>query len=254
MPKFRKRIRRRRPALGAGMNSKKLYVARTRRVTNTGRPYSGMAGTSNSVFPRVLPIKMFYAEHDLSITASAGGAPGVHTFRVNSLYDFNSTGVGNQPRWMDTLLGANAGTTPYSRYLVRAVKVSITFYPVGITGAGAYFRSIVVPRISNSTAPTTLDEARVRFGAKSIAMASESSQGPKTVHKYIDVRKWWNRKDLQDDSDNFGAAYNANPTNQVMLDVVCGPIDKSINQYSQLIDIKATLYCQLYSLNDVADS
>lgn len=52
---------------------------------------------------------------------------GEHYFRAASLYDPDWTGVGEQPYYLDQILGPANGIQPYTRYYVYASRVSVSF-------------------------------------------------------------------------------------------------------------------------------
>lgn len=234
--------------------TRKTRVARRSRITPTNlNPGAQLRSLStNSVFPASMRLKLYAAANGITMTATAG-VPQVRSIMINSLRDpFQSFGA-EQPRWFDTLMGADNGTAPYGRYLVHGAKVSVTFYPVNVASSTGYWRAGLCPRIGNSTAPSSISELMVRGGAVNKTLTNYYSQTARTITKYVSVKKWWNRKDIKDNSGAFGAAYNADPTNPVYLDVLAGPVAESGSD-AMFIDIKVVFYAELYSLNDVADS
>lgn len=208
---------------------------------------------TNTVFPTSLPVKLYAAMNDVALTTTAGEMVSA-SILCNSLNDpFNTLGA-DKARWTNTLLGADGGAAPYSRYLVHAAKISVTFYPCAVSpSATGYFRVGLAPRLPNSTAPSSISELQIRGGAKTRSMVTGYGQKPVVLHHYVPVKKWWDRTNLKDSASIFGAAYNANPTNLVYLDICAGPTAES-GANGVYYDIKVKFYATLYSINDVADS
>ena len=60
---------------------------------------------------------MVYSDQ-FQLTCTAGALQ-QYTFAMNGLYDPNLTGTGSQPRYFDTLCGANTTAAPYRAYVVK---------------------------------------------------------------------------------------------------------------------------------------
>lgn len=75
-----------------------------------------------NTMPRTLFIKLPYREH-ISMTTATSGNADIYTFRLNSVFDPNYTGIGGQPRYTDWVLDARR----YTRYLVYKVDVEVVF-------------------------------------------------------------------------------------------------------------------------------
>jgi len=111
-------------------NKKKLAKADEKLLTNRQfrEPWNltmprGMIG-----FPERLGITLKYSE---TTSFSASPAPAAQTYRMNSLFDPNLTGVGHQPSYFDNLAAI------YGRYIVLgySVKAEINNHT---TTAGLY--------------------------------------------------------------------------------------------------------------------
>jgi len=147
----------------------------------------------------------------------AGGANPfkVNTFRINSLFDPDNTGVGGTPSGFATWC---SDTGLYNRYEVESVKVTADFmnthatqicicgmYPYGdlapaaSTGVGFQQKALELgyPMAVLNAAPYERSTATI-----SLNMAMRDFNGPENAH----------------DSSN-SALYNANPANPVFLDV-----------------------------------
>ena len=119
------------PAAAATASRKKAWSTGGRRtLVRTWRNPSGSSGAwYGSPFGRSLRTEITFAENrEIPVTA---GVPYTYLYSINSLYDPNVTGTGNQPRFFDTLCGSNGGAAPYQQYRVYASKIEVTFIPTG---------------------------------------------------------------------------------------------------------------------------
>lgn len=71
--------------------------------------------------PQKIIRKLRY-QSNKSLTISAAGATNVNVYRINSLFDPDFTGTGDQPRYFDQYMAL------YDRYLVLGARVKCTFY------------------------------------------------------------------------------------------------------------------------------
>lgn len=238
---------------------------RTYRRRAYRRPYgSKNAGTRSNrmrsligrggFMPQTLAMPFVYSETGTQIASGVAGGPGVYTVSLNSLYDPNVTGGGSQPRYFDTFVGTNNGTAPYNRYMVFAAKITVTFYPIGLSeNANGYWRAGIAPRNSDASAPTDLDELMERPYAKTVALSTASGQRPRTLTYYTKIAPWWGKKDIADVNSLHGSVA-ASPASQVYCDIVAGPVNENLGQNVMFVDWKVKYYARLYTLNDVADS
>jgi hypothetical protein len=75
-------------------------------------------------FPPQLRTTLTFAQSTTE-SISASGFFKVRSFRINGPYDPDLTGVGGQPKYYDTLLGADGTKIPYSSYCVLNAKISV---------------------------------------------------------------------------------------------------------------------------------
>ena len=126
-----KRFKRTSSAGAAASIRKRTWNTGGRRtLVRTWRNPSGSSGAwYGSPFGRSLRTEMTFAENrEIPVTA---GVPYTYLYSINSLYDPNVTGTGNQPRFFDTICGANNTSAPYQQYRVYASKIEVTFIPTG---------------------------------------------------------------------------------------------------------------------------
>lgn len=208
-------------------------------------------GNVRQPFPPNLWTTFTYSEtFDLAQTLS--GSPDIQTYRLNGMYDPNQTGTGHQPRYFDTLLGADNGTAPYSNYRVYAAQARLTVYPTSTSATNSNGIIGLVPRRSNVASPATYNEIQERAYAKS-KFISVLYVKPTTISNYYKIKTHLGHKDLAD-VDDSAAAYNGNPNEEVYLDICACAIDSSTGVMTVKCSITIVYFVQLYGLNDVADS
>lgn len=205
-----------------------------------------------SPFPPQFYTTLAYSETIPLLVQATADLPEFYTFRLNSLFDPNLTGVGIQPRYFDTLLGAGNGTAPYRQYRVHGAKITATFWPTSATASiGNGYAGICVRR-SNVTIPATITEMRERPYVHTRPMYGTNSGKPIRISSFVKMKKILGNKDLNDNEDSL-AQYNANPVDSVLADIlICNVQGSSLAQMA--VEVKIQYFCQLSTLNDVADS
>lgn len=186
----------------------------------------------------------------ITLTPGVGGVA-ANTFRGNSLFDPDATGVGgSQPRYFDTLCGSNSSNAPYGSYCVNAFKCAVF---ARNTGASHCFVSISVFRASTSSAPASLDECRERPDTiLRVVSPLGSGTAVSKIEAYASNKSVLGFSDLMD-SQNAVATYNASPADAVSCVVQAWNPDGS-SAINIKCDVKMTYYATLFILNDVADS
>lgn len=218
-------------------------------ATLVSRPGGGIV---RQPFPPNLFTTLTYSASYTPMAQTVSGTPIYRQFRLNSLYDPDLTGVGKQPRYTDTLLGADNTTAPYSNYRVYAAAVKAVFYPSSTNATNSNGIVALIPKRSSVGAAATYEEILERPYAKSHFMNTLYVK-PQTLKLFVKMKTHLGHKDLQD-VDDSAAAYNGNPNEEVWLDVMASAIDASTGLMAVAFSITITYYVQLYTLNDVADS
>lgn len=203
-----------------------------------------------SPFPREMMTQFTYAEN-FTITSTVGAVYN-YLFSANSLFDPNVTGTGIQPRFYDTLVGANSTAAPYQSYRVMSSKIAVEAVDVtdsinarGYLGVGLF--------TSNQTGPSTLAELRARkdFSCKYMGIYTGGKELPQ-IKKYGDMKTLFGIKDMKDDEET-AAAYNGSPTKAGRWCITYVPFNESSTCTIQVL-VKITYYVQLFNRNDVSDS
>lgn len=208
-------------------------------------------GSVLSPFPPTLFTVFSYSE-TFNLAQAVAGVPVIRTYRANGIFDPSQTGVGIQPRYYDSLIGANNGTAPYQRYRVHASKISATVWPTSASAAAGNLLVSVIPRRSTVTSPSTIDEQRERPYGKHVPLTQTASYKPRKVRNYAKMKIHLSHKDLRD-IDAASAQYNAVPTEEVYWDICqCDVASTTVSTTTIQVTIK--YFVELYTLNDVADS
>lgn len=207
--------------------------------------------TSRSPFPPNLFTTFTYTE-TIAVTQVTAGVPQAYVFRANGPFDPNQTSTGGQPRYYDSLLGAEGGTAPYRNYRVHASKIKVDIYPQDSTASAGNVLVSVIPGRSTIGTPSSVDEQRERPYGKSVAMTTLGSWKPYRLSNFTKMKTHLGVKDLTDDPSS-AALYNANPSSEVYWNIIVTAINSSATATLHM-QVTITYFVQLYSLTDVADS
>lgn len=151
-------------------------------------------------------VKMRYVEN-VTIPHGALGVPSVYTFRANSIYDPNYTGVGHQPLHHDRY------TSLYNHYTVLGAKIKATFATANATQYTGVICGIKLD--DNGTLGTTLSNI-VEHGStytsyKYMDFTVATGKGRTIVKRGFSPKKFFGLKDIKDNRDSVGAPSGSNP-------------------------------------------
>lgn len=163
-------------------------------------------------------------------------------FRLNSLYDPNDTGVGDQPLVHDQYL------TMYRRYRVYGAKVEVF-----ADNRGSETTVFAIYANANGNSDATLDAACERPGAiiKTLAPQSDNvclARRYYPIYKLSGVRKSEVALDNQ-----YAADMGANPANNTFLHLVAGSFDGASNVDVNCV-VRITFITKLFERVMVAES
>jgi len=193
-----------------------------------------------------------YAEAGV-VFDSVSGSLISQQYAMNGLFDPNITGVGHQPRYFDQLCGASGGSAIYNRYLVTDFNYKITCWTIEAADSGKIY---VNPRVASSSSPASFQEAyeRADTQVKLLLPLTSSDCTHVTFTGGVHLPKLLGLTDAEykGRASEFGALYNANPTNIPLL------------QMSFMADLAGNMVCYadvvlsykafFYARNDVLDS
>lgn len=248
--KFTKNVLAKRYNSGAG----RLGAARTihQRWLDRTPPAAILLTRGPSPFPPKLWTTLTYTDH--ATISAVAGTIGTYTFAANGLYDPNITGTGHQPRYFDTLCGANATAAPYGSYVVRAARAKVNGMMGGPDSTGIVSDMFISTLTPTSGIPASANEVRERAVDTSYRSLGlyYGGNAMANLYKNADMCAILGAKDILD-LDGALAAYNANPTSLVRFVVGVSPWDGSTESILRFIITIEYDVC-FFNLNDVADS
>lgn len=242
----------RRVAVG-GSKATKHGIRRKRPLADkrTFKPMTsggGLGLAQYSPFPRQKMCKLIYQDTGYLTTVAVTGLPGVHSYRVNSVYDPDFTGVGHQPQFRDQLAAV------YSRYIVYGVRYHVTF-----TLPGNYAWKVGILATEDTTynpATHSFDVSSEKRGCVQAIMGKEGSPGSvKTMSGFIKASKLagLTPKEYNADKVKYGGVVGANPTNDLYMTLIGETItvDASV---SLAFTIRLQYYVKFYAPKVVGQS
>lgn len=231
--------------------SSKYKQARNRNTSWGSLASNAGYGMVRSPFPPNLKTVFSYTE-TINAAQTVGGVPITIQYRANGLYDPRVAAGGIQPRYYDSLLGADGGTAPYSRYRVFATAIKVTCFNLNTSVGGGSVFVAVIPSRSGVSTPSTVDEMAERPYCKQKALAPVPSWKPPSIKHFCKIKTHLGVKDLADVS--ASAALHSNvPNEEVYWNISLCAVDPT-STASVRYQISITYYTQLYTLADVADS
>lgn len=205
-------------------------------------------------FPlRLMKVLRYSTQVPLTVTA---GAMAYHTFRLNSLYDPDNTGVGNSPKYIDTFIGNDGGNAPYSRYRVHGARWNMKFVN---TNSSQNSISYIAARVRDSDT-AIISAAGTTYGeffetpncVVKMLMNGTNNMSVCNIKGYTDIKKILNVKDLRDVEYTSGS-YNSNPLSEVLLDLHVRCQDGTTTATFQVF-VEIYFYVECYEQNTVVTS
>lgn len=206
----RKRLRRRR--------RRQRTFKRRRFVTRYRRPRIKNLSMGGGFLPRKAIRKLTYAA-DFSI--NAGIVLAGHSFRLNSLFDPDETGVGHQPYGFDQMM------TYYGRYTVVGCNISVTAFYADDSGAehafmvGSFLADSAETKIDTpQSASDMIEMPGVNYKIMSAGQYSAS------FNRFVAIPKFFNAgKGGYLTEPEFSATSGSNPTRVAQCVIVAGGAD-----------------------------
>lgn len=163
-------------------------------------------GPVMNFFPNSTIRKLKYVDR-ISIDAGLIGRAH-HTFRSNSLFDPDYTGVGHQPRAFDQMMGA------YLSYHVIASKITVTQL-TAVSGSNSYMflthSAVQDPLISEAMDASALEVTALTMKPTVLADTTGTSRKLR-VSRTANIKKFFKSKILS--NPHLGGTAGANPTEQ----------------------------------------
>lgn len=172
-----------------------------RKRSSRRRRYKRRKMTVQTGFPNFMYVKLEYAAK--IALQSVGGTPMVHTFRGNSIYDPDYTGVGNQPYYRDQL------ATLYEKYVVTGSKLAVKF----VSDNEPSFECIVRPS-DTATTPSDFDLSRMRPDTRSAWVDNQKHAKISYYRSTPSMLKKSRSAIMSDDEYQFEFNADTNPQNE----------------------------------------
>lgn len=181
-------------------NYKRKSKRKPRRRRRKGYVPTGLAGTLGKT--RLQRFK--YCDKVELNPASL--ASDTYSFRLNSLFDPDFTGVGHQPIGFDQVMSF------YNHYTVLGARMKATFISQAADTSGV---AVVGIDITGSSTPTTaINDIYEQAHATTKIMTQSNSRGYAVVTKNLSVKKFLGQKNILSEDDNAGSA-STNPAETI---------------------------------------
>jgi len=172
-------------------------------------------------FPKQTCVKLRYVD-GFSLN------PGVsslaqYLFRANSCFDPNYSAIGHQPSAFDNW------SQFYNHYTVLGAKITAQLHvdPASVQSGGIMFGIHLSDDISFTADPTTaMEQGLLKYRMGNVSPVQGSGNGLK-VTKTFSAKKFFNVKDVKDNTGRLGALTSANPTDLAYFMVIAGPTPAS---------------------------
>jgi hypothetical protein len=211
------------------------------------RPSTGYLKWGKGPFPENLWTEVVYSDQ-YSGTCTAGAIQS-YTFAMNGLFDPNITGTGSQPRYFDTLCGANNTSAPYRAYVVKAAKIKAIAFPTGPDSTGVTGLVGITTCPASTSAPGSVTEQMQRQDTNYSYFSYYAGGKPvTTLTRTCEMAPVLGIKDIED-ANGTQAAYSANPTNLVHAYITVAPMNQS-TAMTFCVNVEIRYWVKFYSLND----
>lgn len=164
--------------------------------------------------PKMFKTSMRYAD-TISLNPGVGGAVNVHTFRANSLYDPDVTGIGHQPRGFDQLIAL------YDHYVVTNAKITVQF---GAPNNETINYIVGISLQDDGTTSTDIRDYLERGYTVNTMLGSGAGASPKKLVMYSDTAKFLGRSGVLQDSQLKGSD-SGNPAETLVFHVFATSAD-----------------------------
>lgn len=201
--------------------------------------------------PNTALYKFVYSDSAFALsTTLAGGYTTYNSFRGNSLFDPDATGVGVQPYGFDQLCGA---TAPFQRYQVYSSK--ITIYPHPTAALAATPVTWIIFPWRTSAPPTYSDKddiMRIPY-ARALVWRSADNAGRTSLSNYCSYRKLFPERSDGVTVATTAALSGSNPADMwywyVYMDSSSPPVEIALT-----FDVKIKYYTRLSKNDDINES
>lgn len=196
---------------------KRRYIRRMQRAQNMMVP-SGM--------PQQRRAYMRFCEQ-VNLTVTSGILTS-NVFRANSLYDPDYSQTGHSP------MSFNQWAALFNHYVVTGSRIKATLLSDTSNSSPVSFGAYLTDTF---TVPYT-DWASFREAKKGSVQnyIGRQSKSRSVVSKFS-AKKFFNVKDVKDNTDRIGAAVTTNPTEEAFFIIWCNTLDSGSDTYQVLVEI-----------------
>lgn len=238
------------------------YAKRTRKAGRRSSKYGRRGriarvprGIASTPFPSQMYKVLTYTDDTFLLSTPAIDTCGYAEYRGNSLFDPDLTGVGNQPRFFDTLCGAQGTAAPYRSFNVIASKIIVDIFQNPSLAAGGQACTVfVVPNRGTSAGDNLPDDMTAAIETPYVRkkdIGVNASWKPRRITSYMKSKAIFN--DTSGSDNNFFGGYASNPINGWKWSVgVCNIIPG--NNTSVYCRVTIKYYTMFNLLNEVARS
>lgn len=198
-------------------------------------------------FPYTRKVSLKYSEY--ANMQPATSILSSYAFKINSLFDPNQSGVGDQPRYFDEL----CGSTLYKRYQVDAVKYKVTFINKGTTDALASvaFRNTLTVT-GGATAENHFHMRELTRTKQVTLLANDNDRSRAT---FEGVQKIWpilcrTESDYHDDA-TYQGSYAADPSGLAYMILYGSDNPQDVSGANIDWYVELTFYCSLFERADI---
>lgn len=178
-------------------------------------------------------VKLKYSQ-DIHIYDGASASK-YYTFRGNSLYDPDLSGVGHQPLYFDQY------ALIYSKYRVLGAKITLR----AINGQSSVAQYLVLESGTEQNISNNLTRLLEQSRGAIAKLVPASSQGPTYIKKYCSTRKACGLTKSQMSDQDYAADTNASPTQLWYFNLVVTSID-SLSPCDLYMMVSLVYYVQFY--------
>jgi len=209
----------------------------SRRKRTTFRPQSLL----RVGFPKTTMVKLRYVS-GVSLDSTIGNVA-TYTFRANSIFDPDFSGIGHQPMNHDTW------ATLYNHYVVVGSKVTVTFHNPTTTGNDGLLCGVNLhagSALASTVVETIMEQGTTRYKLVNASLSANRGNGA-VVRRGFSCKKFFNLANPTDGITRIGSAQGANPAEQAFFIVFCGAPPASSADYGAVQATVVIDYIVIYS-------
>lgn len=220
-------------------NKKKTRPAKKRRTTRKKTVFRPQRLLTVG-FPKTNMVKLRYVDAftlDPSVATIS-----YYSFRANSCFDPNLTGIGHQP------MNYDLWTQLYNHYTVVGAKITCTFNtPLTAQSGGLIYGCILADDSTSTTDPTTMmEQGLVKYRIRDNHINTSGTKAP-TVTKCYSAKKFFNITNITDNQQRLGSGVGVNPGEIACFNVFAGPTPGSSTDINTIFVTVTIDYIVLFS-------